>query len=66
MGLSCKDLDLGIKMAKDFGVPSFVGEMVQQLYHLVLAQGGPEQDVNELVTKLEDFAGVKVRAETNL
>lgn len=65
IGLACKDIDLAVELARDLGVPFFVGNKTQELYHNVLAMCGPEQDVNKIVTQMEDRVGVEARAETN-
>lgn len=62
-GQACKDIDLAAELARDLGLPFFVANKTRELYHNVMAKWGSEQDINEIVTRLEDWVGVKVRTE---
>lgn len=66
IGMACKGLDLATEFARDLGVPFFVGNKTQNLYHNLMGKWGPEQDVTDTVKRMEDWVGVKVRRETNL
>lgn len=65
IGLAHKDIDTAIGLAKELGVPTFVGNVVEQVYRLALNLGGPSQEVNELIIYLEDWAGVRVRSQAS-
>lgn len=61
IGLACKDIDLAVELARNLRVPFFVGNKTREVYRAVMSKRGPEQDVNEVLTEMEDDAGVKVR-----
>jgi 2-hydroxy-3-oxopropionate reductase len=60
LSLMAKDVKLCIDEADTLGVPMWIGSAVKQLWLHGLAQGGPDQDMTELVKHIEKWSGVTV------
>jgi len=65
MAITAKDTSLAVREAEALGVPMWIGQAVQQVWHYAATQGGAERDGTSLVTYLEPWAGVQVRAGVN-
>jgi 4-hydroxybutyrate dehydrogenase/sulfolactaldehyde 3-reductase len=61
--LAFKDLGLAQALARDNGVPLFVGSLARQLYELTRAQGKGDQDWGAYTAVLEELAGITVRSK---
>jgi len=62
--LEYKDMELGIRMAKDLKVPLILASNAQQLYEMARAEGLGKKDYTSVVLPLEKLAGVKVGQKT--
>jgi 3-hydroxyisobutyrate dehydrogenase-like beta-hydroxyacid dehydrogenase len=60
LALMTKDVTLCLEEAQAQGVPMWIGSAVKQLWQYALAQGGPDQDMTELIRHIEAWAGVTV------
>jgi 3-hydroxyisobutyrate dehydrogenase-like beta-hydroxyacid dehydrogenase len=60
LGLMAKDVKLCIDEAEALGVPMWIGSAVKQLWLYGLAQGGPDQDMTELIRHIEKWSNVTV------
>lgn len=56
MDLMYKDIDTVTRMAKEYKVPMFIANMVQQMYGYAMAQGGGKGDHTEIFRYLEGLA----------
>lgn len=65
MAITAKDTSLTVSEAEALGVPMWIGRAVQQLWQYAASQGGAERDGTSLITFLEPWAGVEVRAGVN-
>ncbi|CAN7347833.1 NAD-binding protein [Variovorax sp. LjRoot178] len=65
MAITAKDTSLTVREAEALGVPMWIGQAVQQLWQFAASQGGAERDGTSLITYLEPWAGVQVRAGVN-
>ncbi len=65
MAITTKDASLAVREAEDLGVPLWIGKAVQQVWKYAASQGGAERDGTSLITYLEPWAGVEVRAGAN-
>ena len=62
MAITAKDTSLTVKEAEELGVPMWIAQSVQQVWKYAVSQGGGEKDGTALITYLEPWAGVEVRA----
>jgi len=62
MDLMYKDLDTVTRMAKDFKIPMFLANLVQQIFGCAIIHVGEKKDHTAIFAYLEDLA--KARAET--
>lgn len=52
----CKDIGLAVEECEALGVPMWVGNQVRQLWNFAaLQEGGPQKDMTELVTCIEEW-----------
>jgi 3-hydroxyisobutyrate dehydrogenase-like beta-hydroxyacid dehydrogenase len=65
MAITAKDTSLVVSEAEALGVPMWIGRTVQQVWKYAASQGGSERDGTSLITYLEPWAGVQVRAGAN-
>lgn len=65
MAITAKDTSLAVKEAEELCVPMWIGQSVQQVWKYAASQGGADLDGTSLVTFLEPWAGVEVRAGAN-
>lgn len=65
MSITSKDTTLTVSEAEDLGVPMWIGQAVRQLWKYAVTQGGAERDGTALITYLEPWAGIEVRAGVN-
>ena len=65
MAITAKDISLTVKEAEELGVPMWIAQSVQQLWKYAVSQGGSEKDGTALITYLEPWAGVEVRASVD-
>ncbi len=63
IGLMNKDLDIATRLGRELRVPMFVGAMVQQLYNYAVGQGAGDDCHTAIVKFIEDWGGIKVRAQ---
>ena len=49
------------RMAREYKVPMFMANVVQELFGTALARGDKKMDHTEIFSTLEDLAGVKVK-----
>ena len=56
----CKDIGLAIDECQAMGLPMQVGGAARQLWQFAYAQGGGARDMTELITYMEQQAGVRV------
>ena len=59
--LMYKDLGLAMNLAKEEGVPLFVGGLAHQTYSRIVASGLGKKDSSITIKTIEDLAGVKLR-----
>jgi 3-hydroxyisobutyrate dehydrogenase-like beta-hydroxyacid dehydrogenase len=60
LSLMAKDVKLCIEEAEALGVPMWVGNAVKQLWLYGQSQGGPDQDMTEIIRHIEKWADVTV------
>lgn len=60
MELMHKDINTVTRMAREYKVPMFIANLVQELFGYALAHGGKQMDHTEIFSCLEDLAKVKV------
>ena len=60
LGLMAKDVKLCIEEAEALGVPMWIGSAVKQLWLYGLSQGGPDQDMTEIIRHIEKWSDVTV------
>jgi 3-hydroxyisobutyrate dehydrogenase len=60
MGLMYKDIDTVTRMAREYKIPMFLANMVQQLFGCAMTAGGGKNDHTAIFTHLENLAKVKV------
>jgi hypothetical protein len=58
----CKDIGLAIDECQALGVPMLIGSAARALWQYADAKGGARKDMTALVTYIEPWAGVTVRA----
>jgi 3-hydroxyisobutyrate dehydrogenase len=56
MDLMYKDIDTVTRMAKEYKVPMFIANMVQQMYGYAMAQGGEKRDHTDIFRYLEGLS----------
>ena len=59
MELMHKDINTVTRMAREYKVPMFMANLVQELYGYVLAHGDKKTDHTEIFAWLEELAGLK-------
>lgn len=59
--LMVKDLDGYVRLARETGVPSFLGTAAAECYRMALARGMGEDDHTAVVRLMEEWAGVQLR-----
>jgi 3-hydroxyisobutyrate dehydrogenase-like beta-hydroxyacid dehydrogenase len=62
MEITAKDTSLTVKEAEELGVPMWIAQSVQQVWKYAVSQGGADKDGTALITFLEPWSGVEVRA----
>jgi 3-hydroxyisobutyrate dehydrogenase len=62
VSLGLKDLGLALALAKECGVPTPVGAAVEQRYLEAKAAGLGDKGTQSIILRLEELAGIKVRA----
>ena len=62
MAITSKDTSLSVTEAEAIGVPMWIGQAVQQVWKYAATHGGADLDGTALITFLEPWAGVEVRA----
>jgi len=62
LDLMYKDIDTVTRMAKEYKIPMFLANMVQQLFGCAIIHGGEGQDHTSIFTYLEDLTKRKVEA----
>lgn len=65
IGLMYKDLEIANRLGRELHVPMYVGTMVQQLYNYAVGQGASDECHTAIVKFIENWANVKVRAESS-
>jgi len=60
----CKDIGLAIDECQALGVPMWIGSAARALWQYASAKGGAQKDMTALVTYIEPWAGVRVKART--
>lgn len=58
-----KDVELYLELARDTGMPAFIGANVANLFHHLTAQLGPETDYSRIITVWEEWGGITVGKE---
>ncbi len=58
-----KDVELYLELARDTGMPAFIGANVANLFHHLTAQLGAETDYSRIITVWEDWGGITVGGE---
>jgi 2-hydroxy-3-oxopropionate reductase len=58
----CKDIGLAIDECQALGVPMWIGSAARALWQYASAKGGARKDMTALITYIEPWAGVTVRA----
>ena len=61
IALVCKDINLALEMAREYGVPMPVGVNVEQRFLETKAAGLGDKGAESIILHLEELAGVKVR-----
>jgi len=61
MELMHKDINTVTRMAREYKVPMFMANLVQELYGYALAHGDKKTDHTEIFAWLEELAKVKVK-----
>jgi 3-hydroxyisobutyrate dehydrogenase-like beta-hydroxyacid dehydrogenase len=64
LGLMAKDVRLCIEEAEALGVPMWIGSAVKQLWLYGQSQGGPDQDITEIIRHIEKWSDVTVGGKT--
>jgi 3-hydroxyisobutyrate dehydrogenase-like beta-hydroxyacid dehydrogenase len=59
LDLMYKDIDTVTRMAKEYKIPMFIANMVQQVYGYAMAQGGGKGDHTDIFRHLEGLAKTK-------
>ncbi len=60
LNLMTKDLGLYNQVAKDLHVPSFISNIVYQLFNIPVSKGEGDEEMLDIVKMYEEWAGVKV------
>jgi 3-hydroxyisobutyrate dehydrogenase len=60
MGLMYKDIDTVTRMAREYKIPMFLANMVQQVFGYAMAQGGEKKDHTAIFAYLEELAKAKL------
>jgi 3-hydroxyisobutyrate dehydrogenase-like beta-hydroxyacid dehydrogenase len=60
LALMAKDVRLCIEEAEALGVPMWIGSAVKQLWLYGQSQGGPDQDITEIIRHIEKWSDVTV------
>lgn len=60
LGLMYKDIDTVTRMAREYRIPMFLANMVQQMFGYAMAQGGEKKDHTAIFTFLEGLAKAKL------
>jgi len=60
LGLMYKDIDTVTRMAREYKIPMFLANMVQQVFGYAMAQGGEKEDHTVIFAYLEDLARRKM------
>ena len=61
LGLAAKDIGLALDMAREYGVPTPLLSIVDQLYTENKAAGKTKESFFSHILRLEELTGVKVR-----
>lgn len=61
-GLLLKDVEIVTEMARELGVPMPMANHIRDLFEFFVWLEGPNQEVNQYVHYIENWAGVKIRA----
>lgn len=60
IGLLYKDIDTVTRMAREYKIPMFLANMVQQVFGYAMAQGGEKKDHTAIFAYLEELAKAKL------
>lgn len=60
ISLVCKDINLFNNAARDFGTPSFTGNLAYELWNARMRQVGEGADMSEFIKGFEELCGVKL------
>ncbi len=66
MAITAKDTALTVKEAEELGVPMWIAQSVAQIWKYAVSQGGADKDGTALITYLEPWAGIEVRARSDV
>jgi 3-hydroxyisobutyrate dehydrogenase-like beta-hydroxyacid dehydrogenase len=64
LALMAKDVKLCIEEAEALGVPMWIGSAVKQVWLYGQSQGGPDQDMTEIIRHIEKWSDVTVGGKT--
>ena len=65
MAITIKDISTTLKEADELDVPLWVAPAIRQLWAYAISQGAYDRDGTSLITYLEPWSGVEVRAGAN-
>lgn len=63
MAITIKDITTAVQESEELGVPMWMARAIRELWAYAISQGASERDGTTLITYLEPWAGVKVRAQ---
>jgi 3-hydroxyisobutyrate dehydrogenase-like beta-hydroxyacid dehydrogenase len=64
MAITIKDITTSVYESEKLGVPMWISREIQGLWAYAISQGASERDGTTLITYLEQWAGIKVRAKS--
>lgn len=62
MAITIKDITTSVKECEALGVPMWIARAIRELWAYAISQGAAERDGTSLITYLEKWAGIEVRA----
>lgn len=66
MAITIKDITTSVKESEELGVPMWIARAIRELWAYAISQGASERDGTALITYLEQWAGIRVRARPAL
>jgi 3-hydroxyisobutyrate dehydrogenase-like beta-hydroxyacid dehydrogenase len=63
MAITIKDITTAVKESEELGVPMWIARAIRELWAYAISQGASERDGTTLITYLEPWAGIQVRAK---